>query len=109
MTPPAHTLTPTLRQLQQDDLITRTAYAEVPRRVEYGLTSLGHGIHEIVATLIGWAADHHDEIRDHRARAHTLSLNQRPLRRVRICGSNAAHTAPNGCESAGNRSLPAVR
>jgi DNA-binding HxlR family transcriptional regulator len=57
----------TLRQLQQDGLITRTAYAEVPPRVEYALTPLGRGLHEIVASLIGWAADHHDEIRAHRA------------------------------------------
>ena len=57
----------TLRQLQQDGLITRTAYAEVPPRVEYALTPLGRGLHEIVASLIGWAAEHHDEIRAHRA------------------------------------------
>jgi DNA-binding HxlR family transcriptional regulator len=57
----------TLRQLQQDGLITRTAYAEVPPRVEYALTPLGRGLHQIVAPLIGWAAEHHDEIRAHRA------------------------------------------
>ena len=62
-------LTLTLRQLREDGLITRTAYAEVPPRVEYSLTPLGRGLHEIVTSLIGWAADHHDEIREHRARA----------------------------------------
>jgi DNA-binding HxlR family transcriptional regulator len=62
-------LTLTLRQLREDGLITRTAYAEVPPRVEYSLTPLGRGLHEIVASLIGWAADHHDEIREHRAHA----------------------------------------
>lgn len=62
-------LTLTLRQLQQDGLIARTAYAEVPPRVEYALTSLGHGLHEIVTSLISWAAEHHDEIRAHRARS----------------------------------------
>jgi DNA-binding HxlR family transcriptional regulator len=62
-------LTLTLRQLHEDGLITRTAYAEVPPRVEYSLTPLGRGLHEIVTSLIGWAADHHDEIREHRARA----------------------------------------
>ncbi|MDX2600057.1 helix-turn-helix domain-containing protein [Streptomyces caniscabiei] len=62
-------LTLTLRQLTEDGLITRTAYAEVPPRVEYSLTPLGRGLHEIVTSLIGWATDHHDEIRRHRARA----------------------------------------
>jgi DNA-binding HxlR family transcriptional regulator len=62
-------LTLTLRQLHEDGLITRTAYAEVPPRVEYSLTPLGRGLHEIVTSLIGWATDHHDEIRAHRARA----------------------------------------
>ncbi|MBR7835489.1 helix-turn-helix transcriptional regulator [Actinospica durhamensis] len=60
-------LTRTLHQLQEDGLITRTAYAEVPPRVEYALAPLGRGLHEIVRQLIDWAADHHDEIRAHRA------------------------------------------
>ena len=66
-------LTHTLRQLQQDGLITRTAYAEVPPRVEYALEPLGHGLHEIVTQLINWAADHHDQIRANRIRADTAS------------------------------------
>ncbi|WP_220795430.1 helix-turn-helix domain-containing protein [Streptomyces shenzhenensis] len=62
-------LTLTLRQLHQDGLITRTAYAEVPPRVEYTLTPLGRGLHDIVTSLVGWATDHHDEIRANRERA----------------------------------------
>lgn len=65
-------LTLTLRQLRQDGLISRTAYAEVPPRVEYSLTPLGRGLHEIVRSLIGWAAEHHEEIRANRA-AHPAS------------------------------------
>jgi DNA-binding HxlR family transcriptional regulator len=61
-------LTHTLRQLQDDGLVTRTAYAEVPPRVEYTLTPLGHGLQEIVKQLIGWASEHHDDIRAHRSR-----------------------------------------
>jgi DNA-binding HxlR family transcriptional regulator len=64
-------LTRTLQQLQEDGLITRTAYAEVPPRVEYALAPLGRGLHEIVKQLIDWAADHHGEIRAHRATAAT--------------------------------------
>jgi DNA-binding HxlR family transcriptional regulator len=61
-------LTLTLSQLRQDGLITRTAYAEVPPRVEYSLSPLGRGLYEIVRSLIDWAAQHTDEIRDNRAR-----------------------------------------
>ncbi|MCF6390164.1 helix-turn-helix transcriptional regulator [Mycobacterium sp. MBM] len=66
-------LTHTLRLLLQDGLITRTAYAEVPPRVEYTLAPLGQGLNDIVMQLIGWAADHHDEIRDNRSRAETAT------------------------------------
>jgi DNA-binding HxlR family transcriptional regulator len=66
-------LTHTLRQLTEDGLISRTAYAEVPPRVEYALAPLGGGLNEIVKQLIGWAADHHDEIRANRARTGTTA------------------------------------
>lgn len=60
-------LTLTLRQLHRDGLISRTAYAEVPPRVEYALTALGETLLDIVISLIDWAGAHHDEIRDNRA------------------------------------------
>ncbi|WP_406197836.1 winged helix-turn-helix transcriptional regulator [Streptomyces europaeiscabiei] len=59
-------LTLTLRQLQQHGLVTRTAHGEVPPRVEYALTSLGTGLLDLVHSLVGWAADHQEEIREHR-------------------------------------------
>lgn len=62
-------LTLTLRQLQQDGLLDRAAYAEVPPRVEYSLTPLGLGLRQIVNSLIAWAAEHHNEIRENRDRA----------------------------------------
>ncbi|MFI6544925.1 winged helix-turn-helix transcriptional regulator [Streptomyces prunicolor] len=62
-------LTLTLRQLAEDGLVSRTAYAEVPPRVEYALTPLSRSVREIVTSLITWVSEHHDEIREHRARA----------------------------------------
>lgn len=66
-------LTHALRQLQEDGLVTGTAYAEVPPRVEYALVPLSRGLHEIVIQWIGWASDHHDEIRANRSRASASS------------------------------------
>ena len=62
-------LTLNLRQLRDDGLVTRTAYGEVPPRVEYALTPLGEGLYDIATQLIGWAAEHHDEVRRHRETA----------------------------------------
>ena len=66
-------LTLTLKQLAQDGLVTRTAYREVPPRVEYDLTPLSRSLREIVRSLIDWANDHQDEIRANRAMAATDS------------------------------------
>lgn len=59
-------LTLTLKQLLRDGLITRTAYAEMPPRVEYELTPLGATLLDAVLALSDWAATHHPEIRAHR-------------------------------------------
>jgi DNA-binding HxlR family transcriptional regulator len=62
-------LSRTLAQLHQDGLITRTAYAEVPPRVEYELAPMAASLIEIVVSLIDWAITHHDEIRQYQAGA----------------------------------------
>ena len=60
-------LTLTLKQLQRSGLIARTAYPEVPPRVEYSLTELGTSLLSSVLALGQWAADHSSLIRDHQA------------------------------------------
>ena len=51
-------LTVTLRSLETDGLVTRTAYAEVPPRVEYRLTPLGQSLLAAVINLGTWATMH---------------------------------------------------
>jgi DNA-binding HxlR family transcriptional regulator len=51
------TLTQTLRTLERRGLISRQAYAEIPPRVEYSLTSLGWSITGPLLTLGEWGAD----------------------------------------------------
>lgn len=58
-------LTLTLKQLQRSGLVDRTAYAEVPPRVEYSLTALGSSLLATVLELAAWSADRHVEIRRH--------------------------------------------
>jgi DNA-binding HxlR family transcriptional regulator len=60
-------LTLTLKQLQRNGLISRTAYPEVPPRVEYSLTELGTSLLSTVLALAAWSADHHAEILRHQA------------------------------------------
>ncbi|MFS8199539.1 winged helix-turn-helix transcriptional regulator [Streptomyces sp. CWNU-52B] len=62
-------LTLTLRKLGEDGLVTRTAYAEVPPRVEYALTPLGESLLGVATPLVQWASTHHAVIREHRALA----------------------------------------
>lgn len=58
-------LTLTLKQLQRSGLVIRTAYAEVPPRVEYSLADLGTSLLSTVLALAAWSADRHAEIRRH--------------------------------------------
>jgi DNA-binding HxlR family transcriptional regulator len=56
-------LTLTLKHLQRSGLVNRTAYPEVPPRVEYSLTGLGSSLLSTVLDLAAWSADHYREIR----------------------------------------------
>jgi DNA-binding HxlR family transcriptional regulator len=56
-------LTLTLKQLQRSGIVSRTAYAEVPPRVEYALTDIGTSLLSTVLAMAAWSADHHTEIR----------------------------------------------
>jgi DNA-binding HxlR family transcriptional regulator len=60
-------LTLTLKHLTRDGLVERTAYPEVPPRVEYTLTPLGQTLLSSVLALARWAYDHREDIRAHRA------------------------------------------
>jgi DNA-binding HxlR family transcriptional regulator len=55
-------LSQTLRALTRDGLVTRTAYSEMPPRVEYALTPLGRSLGEAVDGLVHWVRGHQSDI-----------------------------------------------
>ena len=55
-------LTVTLRSLEEDGIIVRTHYPEIPPRVEYELSELGKSLMGQLLALANWADDHMDEI-----------------------------------------------
>jgi DNA-binding HxlR family transcriptional regulator len=60
-------LTQTLRSLQRDGLITRTATPTVPVTVSYELTDLGLSLHQLMRGLKTWAELHMGEVLANRA------------------------------------------
>lgn len=51
-------LTENLRALEEDGIVTRTAYAETPPRVEYALSEVGQSMRPIVWALEDWGRAH---------------------------------------------------
>ncbi len=47
-------LSSTMKELEQDGLVTRTQYAEIPPRVEYTVTEKGKALTPIIHRLIHW-------------------------------------------------------
>ncbi|WP_328799036.1 winged helix-turn-helix transcriptional regulator [Puerhibacterium puerhi] len=60
-------LTQTLRSLERDGLVSRTATPTVPVTVTYELTDLGLSLHQTVRQLKLWAEAHMDDVLAHHA------------------------------------------
>lgn len=60
-------LTQTLRSLERDGLIARTATPTVPVTVCYELTDLGLSLHQLMRGLKTWAETHMDDVLANRA------------------------------------------
>jgi len=47
-------LTAQLKELEQDALIIRTAYQQIPPKVEYSLSQMGRDLRPVVETMCDW-------------------------------------------------------
>ena len=62
-------LTVTLRALEEDGLVKRVIYAEVPPRVEYSLTDRAKSLLPYIDSLIAWAGENMAAILSDRMRS----------------------------------------
>ena len=51
-------LTDSLRSLENDGIVTRTVYPEIPPRVEYSLTELGRSLKPILDAMQSWGEEY---------------------------------------------------
>lgn len=58
-------LTDSLRSMEQDGIITRTVYPEVPPRVEYALSELGESMRSIINAMEVWGKNYKEKYPDH--------------------------------------------
>lgn len=60
----AKVLTENLRQMEDDGLISREVFPEIPLRVEYSLTQLGEKMRPIITVLADFGNEHKRHLRD---------------------------------------------
>ena len=56
-------LTDSLRSLEEDGIVTRTVYPEVPPRVEYALSDLGESMRPIIDVMQRWGLEYQTRMR----------------------------------------------
>lgn len=55
-------LTDSLRSMEDDGIITRTVYPEVPPRVEYALSDLGESMRPIMNAMEEWGTNYKNQL-----------------------------------------------
>ena len=69
-------LTLQLRELENDGLISRTVYPEVPPRVEYAMTDLGRSLMPILTAMRDWGTGY---LKTQNVEANCFMMGQDPL------------------------------
>ena len=57
-------LTDSLRSMEEDGIITRTVYPEVPPRVEYAVSDLGESMRPIIKAMEKWGTNYKENYID---------------------------------------------
>lgn len=54
-------LTSNLRSMEEDGLVTRKVYAEVPPKVEYSLTDTGLSLQPVLQSMVTWGENYRNK------------------------------------------------
>ena len=55
-------LTSNLRMLEENGILVRHVYAQIPPRVDYTLTSLGYNLKPVIDSMVAWAMEYRSSI-----------------------------------------------
>ena len=55
-------LTSNLRMLEENGILVRHVYAQIPPRVDYTLTSLGYNLRPVIDSMVAWAEEYRETL-----------------------------------------------
>lgn len=53
-------LTSNLRMLEENGILIRHVYAEIPPRVDYTLTAIGYNLRPVIDSMVAWAEEYRE-------------------------------------------------
>ncbi|MEO8624201.1 MAG: helix-turn-helix domain-containing protein [bacterium] len=65
-------LTQQLRELEEDGVVSRTIFPEIPPRVEYAMTEFGKTLECVLAVMGQWGENYHEMVREKKRIARGL-------------------------------------
>ncbi|MGV3709777.1 MAG: winged helix-turn-helix transcriptional regulator [Gemmatimonas sp.] len=66
-------LTQQLRELEEDGIITRTIFPEIPPRVEYGVTEFGKTLETVIAAMETWGTAYFEKVLECKRQARGIN------------------------------------
>jgi DNA-binding HxlR family transcriptional regulator len=70
-------LTQNLRAMEENGLVVRKVYAEVPPKVEYALTSFGRSLKPILDSMYQWGNEYHRSVKSKHNGCYSNSIKER--------------------------------
>jgi len=55
-------LTSNLRMLEENGILVRHVYAQIPPRVDYTLTNLGYNLRPVIDSMVAWAEEYRESL-----------------------------------------------